>query len=242
LAVIRDPSAAQVIARANHYLGYHEGHDNTGWNNLTRFGVEYGFNGVAWCQIFVWCVFHETGGESLVPKTASCLQAWDWYRTRGRTGSKPKVGALVYFGPGDHVGIVTRFDRSTITYVSGNTSDGHSGPGVANSVSQHVVSRSVPHGYAYPRYAPGGPRALRWITVQPGQTLGKIAAGAGITLASLLGINPALASHPNVIHPGDKVALPAITVTATPSSKPKPKPKPKPKASPTAVPTVICKR
>lgn len=239
VAKVIDPSAAQVIARATHYLGYHEGHDSRGWNNLTRFGAEYGYNGVAWCQIFIWCVLHETGGESLVPKTASCRQAWDWYRTRGLTGNKPRKGALVYFGPGDHVGFVVAYSKTTITYVSGNTTDGRSS--AANSVSQHVINRTVPHGYAYPKYAPGGPVKLRWITVRPKQTLGGIAAGAGISLSTLLGLNPGLASHPNVIHPGDKVALPAVTVTVTPRAKPKAKPKATIKR-PAPVPTVICKR
>ena len=43
--------------------------------------------------------------------------------------------------------------------------------------------------------------------VTSGDTLSKIAKVAGITLARLLQLNPELAAHPNVIHPGDVVRL-----------------------------------
>lgn len=66
----------------------------------------------------------------------------------------------------------------------------------------------------------------RTVIVKAGQTLGLIAASAGVSLAALLGTNPQI-TNPDVIHPGDKV-----TVPAKPSAPAKPKPKPvaKPKA------------
>ncbi|MFG3582555.1 LysM peptidoglycan-binding domain-containing protein [Streptomyces sp. NPDC047990] len=69
------------------------------------------------------------------------------------------------------------------------------------------------------------------VTVKAGQTLGTIAASVGITLAALLGLNPAYKSHPNDVHVGDH-----ITVPAKPTKKPTAKPTPKPSAKPTKKP------
>lgn len=140
-----------VLIEAYKHLHYHEGRTSGGiWNNTTKFGKRYGWNGVAWCQIYVWCIFQDADAGSLVPKTAGCQQAWDWFHARKRTGSTPRAAALIYFGPGRHVGIVKSYTGSTVTYISGNTNDHPGGP--ANSVEEHTVSRSAPHGYAYPAY------------------------------------------------------------------------------------------
>ncbi|MES9589951.1 peptidoglycan-binding protein [Streptomyces sp. NPDC094045] len=61
------------------------------------------------------------------------------------------------------------------------------------------------------------------VIVKAGQTLGAIAAAAGVSLATVLGLNPQI-KDANVIHPGDKVSVPNKTPV-----KPAPKPKPKPK-------------
>ncbi|MEV5883084.1 peptidoglycan-binding protein [Streptomyces sp. NPDC052020] len=62
----------------------------------------------------------------------------------------------------------------------------------------------------------------RTVVVKSGQTLGMIAASAGVSLAALLGLNPQI-KNPDVVHPGDKVSVP----DTPPASKPAPKPKPK---------------
>ncbi|MFD8088983.1 peptidoglycan-binding protein [Streptomyces malaysiensis] len=59
------------------------------------------------------------------------------------------------------------------------------------------------------------------VTVKAGQTLGVIAASAGVSVATVLGLNPGI-KNANVIHPGDKVTVPATTPSTTkPSSTPK---------------------
>ncbi|MFE2462981.1 peptidoglycan-binding protein [Streptomyces sp. NPDC059402] len=65
--------------------------------------------------------------------------------------------------------------------------------------------------------------------MKSGQTLGVIAASAGVSLAALLGLNPQI-KNPDVIHPGNKVNVPA----SKPAPKPTPKPKPKAPAFPGA--------
>jgi len=67
----------------------------------------------------------------------------------------------------------------------------------------------------------------RVVIVLAGMTLSGIAATAGLTLPHLLAANPALRAHPNVIHPGDRVTIPATPPKAAPKkaiAKPKAKP------------------
>ncbi|NGO68222.1 GH25 family lysozyme [Streptomyces boncukensis] len=46
-------------------------------------------------------------------------------------------------------------------------------------------------------------------TVRSGDTLSGIAARHGLSLSALLAANPSYKSHPNLIHPGDKVKIPS---------------------------------
>ncbi|MFC9231364.1 peptidoglycan-binding protein [Streptomyces decoyicus] len=71
----------------------------------------------------------------------------------------------------------------------------------------------------------------RVVTVKAGQTLGLIAASAGISVATVLSLNPGI-KNPDVILPGQKVTVPATPPKATtkPSPKPTAGPKQKPKA------------
>lgn len=225
------PAATTVLDLARHYIGYHEGHDIYGrWNNLTRFGQEFGENGIAWCQIFIWCLMKETGGEQLVTKTASCPEEWAWFRgqKRARTGDHPQHGALIYFGANasEHVGIVESFDDRHVTYISGNTGDGTTPPGVGNSVQRKAIPRGDRRiwGYAYPDYAAAGPRPYRGQTrvvrIRKGQTLAGLAAAASVALNVVLGLNPDLASHPRTIPVGSRVTLPATAPARTPTAAP----------------------
>jgi LysM repeat protein len=79
------------------------------------------------------------------------------------------------------------------------------------------------------------------VTVKAGQTLTAIAVTAGISLAALLGLNPGYKAHPNDIHVGDKVTVPAhAPVKPSPSkttAKPTHKPSPLPSRKPTHIPT-----
>ncbi|MCI5529818.1 MAG: hypothetical protein MR406_06745, partial [Blautia sp.] len=55
-------------------------------NEATQY---YGWNGVAWCCIFVWACFNKAGYGNLFMgggKTASCSEVVQWYQARGKTG------------------------------------------------------------------------------------------------------------------------------------------------------------
>lgn len=95
--------------------------------NRTPFGVWYGWNGVAWCSIFVTYCLHLSGWRKA--KTALAFQ-WEWWARARQHGLSitfnPEPGdAVVYhFGQG-HVGLFRRWidrRRGLFEAVEGNTS------------------------------------------------------------------------------------------------------------------------
>lgn len=103
-------------------------------SNQTKYGRAYGWNGVAWCAIFVWWVFRQAGadlkemigpGLQYTPTFAAHARAKGWVRVNFE-GARP--GDIVFFDFPDsihriqHVGIVLRRSRSTMTCIEGNTS------------------------------------------------------------------------------------------------------------------------
>lgn len=110
-----------------------------------------------WCHTFVSWLFHVAGAPDIAPITASCLAGVRWFKDRGRWHSTPKVGDLVYYGPGGgtHVELVTGVTPTHITTVGGNTSgslDGEyfNGDGVYEKTVARNSSRI--YGYGRPKY------------------------------------------------------------------------------------------
>ncbi|MGW4602747.1 LysM peptidoglycan-binding domain-containing protein [Streptomyces sp. NPDC004532] len=66
---------------------------------------------------------------------------------------------------------------------------------------------SAPHAPAAP-HTPAAPSSSTTYTVKSGDTLSEIAEDHGVTLAALLAANPSFKSHPNDIHPGQKLTIP----------------------------------
>ncbi|ANZ19960.1 CHAP domain-containing protein [Streptomyces noursei] len=136
-----------------------------------------------------------------------------------------------------HTGIVVAYDANTITTVEGNTSVTGSAEGDGVYLKRRNRRDAYVHGYGLPQYAEGvttadpalkgkrgfvyktaasGPASSgshagsgtgKTVVVKAGQTLGKIAASAGVSLAALLAINPQV-KNPDVIHPGDRITVP----------------------------------
>lgn len=87
------------------------------------------------------------------------------------------------------------------------------------------------------------PPAPKTVTVKSGQTLGKIAAALGVTLAALILANPQI-KNPDVITPGQTITVPAkgATPAPQPTATPKPVVTPKPstsKPAPKPLPPVV---
>lgn len=106
-------------------------------NKYTRWyanGIDKGseFLSVAWCAIFISWVAEEAGVRSKTGTEAWTVGWANWYAAKGRWGTKPKVGALVFYDWGggesrsgiDHIGIVEKVhSNGSITTIEGNHSN-----------------------------------------------------------------------------------------------------------------------
>lgn len=146
-------TVSAVLAAARSQLGTSE--QPPGSNKQPYAACAGHLNGYAWCASFVVCMAHRAGvrlpGESAW--TPSLAQS---FRSDGRWGSRPSVGAFVFFTwPGmgriSHVAIVeaVRADGSIVT-IEGNTDE--AGGRTGGKVMRHVRRANIT-GYGYPRYA-----------------------------------------------------------------------------------------
>lgn len=123
-------TASEILKIAAGEVGYTESPANS---NRTKYGETYGWNGVAWCVIFLWWCFHEANASDLFyggGKTASCgqLRTYAVEHKQWVTDGEYRPGDLVIFDfPGtsattDHIGIVESVNGSVLTTIEGNTS------------------------------------------------------------------------------------------------------------------------
>lgn len=103
-------------------------------SNLQKYGKWFGFNGVAWCAMFVsWC--YAKAGTPLPAigykkGYAGCQTAVKYFREQGLVTTEPKLGALVFFdwnkdGRFDHTGIFNGWKnkaKGEFYTIEGNTS------------------------------------------------------------------------------------------------------------------------
>lgn len=145
-------SAAAVLAEARRHLGVKEVPDGS---NKTLFGVQYGTNGVAWCAIFVSCVFENLASLPLVFGKNAYTPVWGKrFYDKKQWGTVPRPGALVFFAWGtgtgrwkgiQHVGLVEAVNADgTLVTIEGN---------VGNRVQRLRRSTRYVAGYGYPAYA-----------------------------------------------------------------------------------------
>lgn len=164
-----------VISVAKNELGYYEKKSNSqldsktanaGSGNWTKYARDLDAltdfyngakNGFAWCDIFVdWC-FYKAFGKAAAMKLlcqplksagAGCVYSYGYYKSAGRVGRVPKLGAQIFFGNSEgsltHTGLVTGFDSSYVYTIEGNTSD---------CVKAKTYNRSASNlWYGYPAY------------------------------------------------------------------------------------------
>ncbi|MEH6373683.1 LysM peptidoglycan-binding domain-containing protein [Streptomyces sp. KLMMK] len=241
-------SPAEAIKQARKHLGYREKGEND-----TIFNREYGRipgypeggYGYPWCQSFMSYVHRHAGGRKDIdyPYTVGCAVATAWFKRNGRWSSTPHVGDMVMYGPngGTHVEMVTAVEPGRIRTIGGNTGGSINGAYYnGNGVYEKWVSRSSSkiHGYGRPKYQSsdqpsgggggGGTATGGKYKISKGQTLAGIAALLGVSLATLLALNPQI-KNPNVVQPGQEINVPKqVEKPKPPTDKPKPKPKPKP--------------
>jgi len=108
-------------------------------SNKTKYGKWFGFDGVAWCGMFVsWC--YAFAGFQL-PKIgfskgyAGCQTAVAYFKKTNQITTKPIEGDIVFFdwnadGRYDHTGIFVKWiDDNTFEAIEGNTAVGNDSNG-----------------------------------------------------------------------------------------------------------------
>ena len=189
----------------------------------------------AWCATFVSAVAIQADVADILPLECGCGQQITLFQRLGRWQENdaytPAPGDVIFYdwddnGVGDctgapeHVGIVTAVAGSKMTIIEGNK-----GNAVAYRTMQ--VNGKYIRGYGLPDYAgkaakstPGGSGTANTATshtVVAGDTLGKIAARYGTTVAALAEINGI--SNPNVIRVGQVVHLTAAAAATAKLAK-----------------------
>lgn len=121
---------SKIVEIALKEVGYVETPKNT---NKTKYGKWFGFDGVAWCGMFVsWC--YDQAGQRL-PNIgfskgfAGCQTAVAWAKKNKKIVNDPQPGDIVFFdwngdGRYDHTGIFEAWivGEGTFATIEGNTS------------------------------------------------------------------------------------------------------------------------
>jgi surface antigen len=162
------PTIQRVLDVARHEINTTE----SGWGDkpgtqITPYGKWYaavtgqkGYIDTYWCATFVSWVLATSGfAPPEAGRYGNCTPWVQWWKNRGRWGSTPRPGAIVFYSwNGDskpeHVGIVesVRPDGKIVT-IEGNTSPD---PRLKDGVYR-MVRRSAIIGYGYPPYAAAAP-------------------------------------------------------------------------------------
>ena len=108
-------------------------------SNKTKYSHWFGFDGVAWCGMFVsWCYF--MAGQQL-PKIgftkgfAGCQTAVAYFKKSGQITKTPIAGDIVFFdwnkdGRYDHTGIFVKWlNKNEFETIEGNTAIGNDSNG-----------------------------------------------------------------------------------------------------------------
>ena len=109
-------------------------------SNKTKYGKWFGFDGVAWCGMFVsWCYDQAgtpLGNIGFKKGFAGCQTAVAHYRKTNRITTNPVAGNIVFFdwnkdGRHDHTGIFVRWIELNKTFesIEGNTAVGNDSNG-----------------------------------------------------------------------------------------------------------------
>lgn len=125
-------TAKKTIDHARSFVGYAE---TPPGSNRTRFGREYGMDGVPWCAMFVWSVL--TDMHVPIIKSAYTPTMAQWFKDEGRgftDDSRIEPGDILFFDFPDslqriqHVGFsLGKMVGGRVGTIEGNTSSGSAG-------------------------------------------------------------------------------------------------------------------
>lgn len=140
-------------------------HSNVGSNNFTKYGLEMGCNGQAWCLAFCeWCMVEAYGKDSakkmLGGFTNYTPTGADYFKKMKRWFTDPKVGDFVFFYSSElkrisHVGFVYKVDSNKVYTIEGNTSSSSTEferDGGCVAYKEYVLSNTRLKGFGRPKY------------------------------------------------------------------------------------------
>lgn len=135
---------------------------NAGYNNYTKFARDVnswgqpGCQGQAWCAVYQFWKLVKIKGITKALQIMgggfyNCVSITNWAKKNGTWHSTPKVGALVIFRKGSHVGDVQSFNSSRINTNEGNTSseDGVVANGGAVRNKSYAINDPAIDGYVW---------------------------------------------------------------------------------------------
>lgn len=150
----------RILSIARSYIGVVEKQNNNVVFNTAYYGREVNGASYPWCAVFIWYVFREAGASNLYydgMKTAYCPELMNWFKTKTRFYSSPKVGDIAFYNfstprgtTAAHVGIVSEVGNGTIKAIEGNTSSVNQANG--GMVMERERKLSVCLGFGRPAY------------------------------------------------------------------------------------------
>lgn len=151
---------ARYLAELKKWVGYLEVPDNRtvfGRNYITKEHPK-GWDGVAWCSIFLSVAARWAGiSERIIPQSSYVPSDRAYFKRLGRYDAVPHVGDWVIYGanPPNHIEAVVAEDAKTITTIGGNTTNGR---GSKQGVWEKRLSRTNPRidGYGHIEYTGAG--------------------------------------------------------------------------------------
>lgn len=212
--------AENVIKQAKKWLGYKESNgkhkkiiDTYNAHKPLAQGYKVKYTD-EWCATFVSAVAIKLGYTDIIPTECSCQRMIErlkakgiWVENENRT---PKVGDIIFYdwddngkgdnkGFADHVGIVEKVSKKTITVIEGNYNE---------SVKRRkiAVNDKYIRGYGVPKYdVKKKATKTKTYTVKKGDTLIAIAKKYGVDWKTIAEDNNI--SNTNLIYVGQKLKI-----------------------------------
>ena len=140
----------KIIKIASLEIGYKEAQKNS---NKTKYGKWFGYDGVAWCGIFVSWVYAMSGcplGKiGFKNGFAGCQTAVAYFKKKKMITNEPEAGDIVFFdwnndGRYDHAGIyIKKIDEQIFLTVEGNTSLNNQSNGGQVMIRERKKSQAI---------------------------------------------------------------------------------------------------
>lgn len=148
---------------------------NAGYNNYTKFARDVNSWGQPGCQAQPWCAEYQfwklvnvlgitRALQIMGGGFYNCKSVTNHAKSNGTWHKSPKVGALVIFRNGSHVGSVQSFDGSRIYTNEGNTSSvaGVVANGGAVRNKSYAINDSAIDGYVWIDWGSEKPASTKW--------------------------------------------------------------------------------